>query len=98
MFGELENLEKSGIDTSGLRISNRAHIIMPYDIKQDEYQEEAKGANKIGTTKNGIGPTYMDKASRIGIRVCDLLEKDTFEEKLRANLEEIGRASCRERE
>src|SRR5699024_928584 len=87
MFGELENLEKSGIDTSGLRISNRAHIIMPYDIKQDEYQEEAKGANKIGTTKNGIGPTYMDKASRIGIRVCDLLEKDTFEEKLRANLE-----------
>ena len=87
MFSELENLEKNGIDTSGLRISNRAHIIMPYDIKQDEYQEEAKGKNKIGTTKNGIGPTYMDKASRIGIRVCDLLEKDTFEEKLRTNLE-----------
>ena len=78
MFGELDNLEKNGIDTSKLRISNRANIIMPYDIKQDEYQEEAKGANKIGTTKNGIGPTYMDKASRIGIRVCDLLEKDTF--------------------
>lgn len=87
MFSELENLEKNGIDTSNLRISNRAHIIMPYDIKQDEYQEEAKGKNKIGTTKNGIGPTYMDKASRIGIRVCDLLEKDTFEEKLRTNLE-----------
>ena len=86
MFGELDNLEKNGIDTSKLRISNRANIIMPYDIKQDEYQEEAKGANKIGTTKNGIGPTYMDKASRIGIRVCDLLEKDTFEEKLRLNL------------
>ncbi|WEV36941.1 adenylosuccinate synthase [Lactobacillus sp. ESL0677] len=88
LLGELENLEKNGIDTSKLRISNRAHIIMPYNIKQDEYQEEAKGANKIGTTKNGIGPTYMDKASRIGIRVCDLLEKDTFEEKLRANLAE----------
>lgn len=87
MFEELDNLEKNNIDISKLRISNRAHIIMPYDIKQDEYQEEAKGANKIGTTKNGIGPTYMDKASRIGIRVCDLLEKDTFEEKLRANLE-----------
>lgn len=87
LLGELENLEKNGIDTSKLRISNRAHVIMPYHIKQDEYQEEAKGANKIGTTKNGIGPTYMDKASRIGIRVCDLLEKDTFAEKLRANLD-----------
>lgn len=86
LLGELENLEKNGIDTSKLRISNRAHAIMPYHIKQDEYQEEAKGANKIGTTKNGIGPTYMDKASRVGIRVCDLLEKDTFAEKLRANL------------
>lgn len=86
LLSELENLEKNGIDTSKLRISNRAHVIMPYHIKQDEYQEEAKGANKIGTTKNGIGPTYMDKASRIGIRVCDLLEKDTFAEKLRANL------------
>lgn len=88
MFEELDNLEKNGIDTSKLRISNRAHVIMPYHIKQDEYQEEAKGDNKIGTTKNGIGPTYMDKASRVGIRVCDLLEKDTFEEKLRTNLKE----------
>lgn len=88
MFGEIDNLEKEGIDTSKLRISNRAHIIMPYHILQDEYQEEAKGDKKIGTTKNGIGPCYMDKASRIGIRVCDLLERDTFEEKLRANLAE----------
>ena len=88
LLSEINNLEKNGIDTSKLKISNRAHIIMPYDIKQDEYQEEAKGANKLGTTKNGIGPTYMDKASRIGIRVCDLLEKDTFADKLRANLKE----------
>lgn len=88
MFGELDNLEKEGIDTSKLKISNRAHIIMPYHILQDEYQEEAKGDKKIGTTKNGIGPCYMDKASRVGIRVCDLLERDTFEEKLRANLAE----------
>ncbi|KJY63107.1 Adenylosuccinate synthetase [Lactobacillus helsingborgensis] len=86
LFGELKNLEEKGIDTSKLKISNRAHIIMPYHIKQDEYQEEAKGDQKIGTTKNGIGPAYMDKASRIGIRVCDLLEKDTFAAKLRANL------------
>lgn len=88
MFGEIDNLEKEGIDTSKLRISNRAHVIMPYHILQDEYQEEAKGDKKIGTTKNGIGPCYMDKASRVGIRVCDLLERDTFEEKLRTNLAE----------
>ena len=86
LFSELENLAEKGIDTSKLKISNRAHIIMPYHIKQDEYQEEAKGDQKIGTTKNGIGPAYMDKASRIGIRVCDLLEKDTFAAKLRVNL------------
>ena len=75
MFGELDNLEKEGIDISGLKISNRAHVIMPYHILQDAYQEEAKGDKKIGTTKNGIGPCYMDKASRIGIRVCDLFTK-----------------------
>lgn len=88
LLAELENLAKNDIDTSKLRISNRAHIIMPYHIKLDEYQEESKGDNKIGTTKNGIGPAYMDKASRVGIRVCDLLEKDTFSAKLQANLKE----------
>lgn len=88
LLGELTYLQEHGVDTSNLKISNRAHIIMPYDILQDVYQEEAKGANKVGTTKNGIGPTYMDKASRIGIRVCDLLEKDTLAEKLRFNLAE----------
>ncbi|RMC47329.1 adenylosuccinate synthase [Lactobacillus sp. ESL0228] len=88
LLAELENLAKNDIDTSKLRISNRAHIILPYHIKLDEYQEESKGDNKIGTTKNGIGPAYMDKASRVGIRVCDLLEKDTFSVKLQANLRE----------
>lgn len=88
LLDEIKYLEDNGINTDKLAISNRAHIVMPYDILQDVYQEEAKGANKVGTTKNGIGPTYMDKASRIGIRMCDLLEKDTFEEKLRFNLDE----------
>ncbi len=88
LLDEIKYLEDNGINTDKLAISNRAHIVMPYDILQDVYQEEAKGANKVGTTKNGIGPTYMDKASRIGIRMCDLLEKDTFEEKLRFNLNE----------
>lgn len=88
LLDEIKYLEDNCINTDKLAISNRAHIVMPYDILQDVYQEEAKGANKVGTTKNGIGPTYMDKASRIGIRMCDLLEKDTFEEKLRFNLNE----------
>lgn len=88
LLDEIKYLEDNGINTDKLAISNRAHIVMPYDILQDVYQEEAKGANKVGTTKNGIGPTYMDKASRIGIRMCDLLEKDTFEEKLLFNLNE----------
>lgn len=87
LLGELDNLEKSGIDTSNLKISNRAHVIMPYHVMQDTYEEEAKGSLKVGTTKNGIGPTYMDKASRIGIRVCDLIDLETFAEKLRFNLE-----------
>ena len=86
LLDEIKYLEDNGINTDKLAISNRAHIVMPYDILQDVYQEEAKGANKVGTTKNGIGPTYMDKASIIGIRMCDLLEKDTLEEKLRFNL------------
>ena len=87
LLGELDNLEKHGIDTSSLKISNRAHIIMPYHVMQDTYEEEAKGSLKVGTTKNGIGPTYMDKASRIGIRVCDLIDPETLAEKLHFNLE-----------
>src|SRR5690606_9859617 len=75
-----------GIDTSNLRISNRAHVILPYHIHQDIAEEEARGDEKIGTTAKGIGPCYQDKVARIGIRVADLLDKETFEKKLRANL------------
>ena len=49
------------LHTDNLRISNRAHVILPYHIKLDKVEEERKGANKIGTTKKGIGPAYMDK-------------------------------------
>ncbi|GAX06558.1 adenylosuccinate synthetase [Secundilactobacillus pentosiphilus] len=84
---ELHYLHDRNVSTDNLRISNRAHVILPYHILIDQLQEEAKTA-KIGTTNKGIGPAYMDKAERIGIRVADLLEKDTFEEKLRQNLEE----------
>ncbi|AXF56475.1 adenylosuccinate synthase [Salicibibacter kimchii] len=88
---ELEGLKARGIETSNLRISNRAHVILPYHIKQDIAEEESKGASKIGTTKKGIGPAYMDKAARVGIRICDLLEKDAFADKLARNLQEKNR-------
>ncbi|GIN86719.1 adenylosuccinate synthetase [Heyndrickxia sporothermodurans] len=88
---ELEGLHERGVTTDNLRISNRAHVILPYHLKIDEVDEERKGANKIGTTKKGIGPAYMDKAARIGIRIADLLDRKVFEEKLSRNLEEKNR-------
>ncbi|WP_267201192.1 adenylosuccinate synthase [Limosilactobacillus kribbianus] len=88
LLKELHYLQDNGIDISGLRISSRSHITFPYHILLDKCQEEAKGDHKVGTTKNGIGPTYMDKVSRVGIRMCDLLEKDTFKIKLERNLAE----------
>ena len=87
LLEEIHYLEDNGVDVSGLRISNRAHVTMPYHILLDKCEEKAKGDQKVGTTQNGIGPTYMDKVARIGIRMCDLLEKDTFEKKLRENLD-----------
>lgn len=88
---ELKYLHDRGIATDNLRISNRAHVILPYHLKLDEVDEERKGANKIGTTKKGIGPAYMDKAARVGIRIADLLDREVFEEKLARNLEEKNR-------
>lgn len=85
---ELAYLHERNVSTDNLRISNRAHVILPYHLKLDEVEEERKGANKIGTTKKGIGPAYMDKAARIGIRIADLLDRDAFAEKLERNLEE----------
>ncbi|WP_312098804.1 adenylosuccinate synthase [Niallia sp.] len=88
---ELKYLHDRNINTDNLRISNRAHVILPYHLKLDEVEEESKGANKIGTTKKGIGPAYMDKAARIGIRIADLLDREVFEEKLARNLVEKNR-------
>ncbi|WAA09552.1 adenylosuccinate synthase [Fervidibacillus albus] len=87
---ELSYLHQHDVSTDNLRISNRAHVILPYHIRLDELEEKHK-KNKIGTTKKGIGPAYMDKASRIGIRIADLLDRDVFKEKLIQNLEEKNR-------
>ena len=88
---ELKYLHDEGVTTDSLRISDRAHVILPYHIKLDRLQESSKGDNKIGTTNKGIGPAYMDKAARVGIRIADLLDKDIFAERLRVNLEEKNR-------
>lgn len=85
---EIDNLTARGVSVDNLRISDRAHVILPYHIVLDRLQEEAKKGDKIGTTGKGIGPAYMDKAARVGIRMADLLEKETFEAKLRTNLAE----------
>lgn len=79
---EMDILEKGGKKVSHIKVSKRAHIIMPYHIKLDEYQELAKKEHKIGTTKRGIGPCYADKFQRIGLRMGDLVNFDDFKNKL----------------
>ena len=86
LLGELQMLKDAGVTPSNLKISSRAHLILPYHIQLDIAQEKQRGDQKVGTTHNGIGPAYMDKAARIGIRMCDLLEKDTFAAKLKEHL------------
>ena len=76
---EVEMLKKDNIDTSNIKISDRAHIVFPYHKELDALAEEARGDNKIGTTKKGIGPCYMDKTERSGIRICDLMDKDVLQ-------------------
>ena len=90
LLGEIARLKEKGhlLDDSLLRISEEAHLIMPYHKAIDRARERLRGKGKIGTTGRGIGPAYEDKVARVGIRLIDLLEEDTFYEKLRANLEE----------
>lgn len=87
LLEELDMLKAQGVSTDNLKIDLRAHIIMPYHILLDGLMEASRGKSDIGTTKKGIGPCYMDKAERIGIRLCDLLDAELFEEKARANTE-----------
>lgn len=82
LIEELNTLKSQGICTDNLKISDRAHVVFPYHIRLDELEETAKGKNDIGTTKRGIGPCYMDKSERIGIRICDLTKKRCIERKI----------------
>ena len=85
LLGELSELDARGIDTSNLFVSERAHLIMPYHVVLDELEEKARGDAAIGTTGRGVGPAYVDKTGRMGIRVGDLLD---IEGTLRPRLEQ----------
>ena len=87
LLEEIDGMVKKGVTISKLEISTRAHVILPYHIRIDEEDEKLRGNDKIGTTKNGIGPCYADKINRVGIRIGDLMDRDVFYQKLKTNLE-----------
>ncbi len=88
LLDEMRTLTARGVDCSRLRVSGSAHLIMPYHQELDALTERRLGRNKLGTTKRGIGPAYADKASRVGLRVQDLLDPKIFREKLDVALKE----------
>ena len=83
-IGELDGLEARGVSTANLKIDPRAHIVMPWHITLDGLSEEFRGGSDIGTTKRGIGPTYMDKYERCGIRMYDLVHPEVLAEKIKS--------------
>jgi adenylosuccinate synthase len=87
LWQELDELRRRRVDVSGLRISANAHLIMPYHVMLDTAGEAKLGKLSIGTTRRGIGPCYADKASRLGIRVQDLLDEKILRKKIMAAME-----------
>src|SRR5579872_5691394 len=88
LLAEMHKLSAGGVDCSRLIVSGNAHLIMPYHQELDAITERYLGRNKLGTTKRGIGPAYADKASRVGLRVQDLLDPKIFRQKLDVVLKE----------
>jgi adenylosuccinate synthase len=82
LLEEIQMVESRGITVEGLRISDRANVIMPYHKILDGAEEKSRGLNGVGTTGRGIGPCYSDKISRYGVRIGDLMDKATLEEKI----------------
>jgi adenylosuccinate synthase len=91
LLEEMAMLRGRGIDPGRLKISANAHLIMPYHRKLDAVRERFLGKNLIGTTKRGIGPAYLDKYARIGIRVQDLYDPKIFRDKLEAAVREANK-------
>lgn len=86
LLREIDELEGRGVSTANLRISRNAHVILPYHKLLDKLEEQAKGDAALGTTGRGVGPCYMDKAARTGIRMGDLIDPDRLRERLRTVL------------
>ena len=82
LLEEMKYLNDANISTDKIMISDRAHVILPYHLEIDEIQETRRGANNIGTTKKGIGPTYVDKYERVGIRMGEFIDEELFKERL----------------
>lgn len=95
LLEEIAGLHERNISTAQLFVSDRAHVVLPYHILQDQLQEQARGEGKIGTTGRGIGPACVDKTDRIGLRMGDLLYDEVLLERLRAVLEEKNRILTR---
>ncbi|ADL13804.1 adenylosuccinate synthase [Acetohalobium arabaticum] len=87
LLEEIESLNDRGVKVNDFHISSNAHVIMPYHRQLDQMEEARKGNGKIGTTGRGIGPVYMDKIGRFGIKIGDLLNEEVLREKLEATLE-----------
>jgi adenylosuccinate synthase len=87
LITEIDQLNKCGVDTSRLIISDRAHLVMPYHILLDGLEEESRGGKALGTTRRGIGPAFTDKVARLGIRAGELLDKRLLLERLNTVLE-----------
>jgi len=91
LLEELKSLRDRGVHTDNLRISSKAHVIMPYHQRIDAADEESKGNQKIGTTGRGIGPAYMDKSARVGVRMADLIDDEEFPKVLENALDQKNR-------
>ncbi len=86
LLEEIDMLTSRGVDVSGLKVDARAHVILPYHIALDGLSEKMRGKGEIGTTGRGIGPCYMDKAERSGIRMHEFLDEATFRRRFKENL------------
>ena len=92
LWEEISELATQGvkINSKNLLVSECAHLVFPFHRMIDEQREVSKGAQKIGTTKRGIGPAYGDKIARVGIRLGDLLQRELFTEKLQSRVKEVN--------
>jgi len=81
LIKEINHLKENGVSCDNLKLSDKAHLILPWHILRDELEERKRGANEIGTTKRGIGPAFSDKIGRFGLRMGDFLDEKKFKEK-----------------